>query len=207
LQISTDVAYAPNAADLTSEIQRLKADAAPVLIQASYVADATLSIKTYKQLGYLPKILIAQDAGFVDSTFIKNVGKDAQAMISREVWALDLGAKKPIVTSVNDLFKSQYKTNMNGNSARTFTGVFVIADAINRAKSTQPAAIQNALKTTDLKSSHLIMPWDGVKFDEKGQNTQGAGILIQIQDGEYKTVWPDSVASAKIIYPLPDWAK
>ncbi|MHB8621154.1 MAG: ABC transporter substrate-binding protein, partial [Chloroflexota bacterium] len=134
-QVTTEVGYAPNASDLTSEVQRLKAGGEPVLIQASYIADATLSIKTYQQLGYLPQMILAQDAGFVDSAFVKNVGKNANDLMSREVWALDLASKKPIVKTVNDMFKAKYKNNMNGNSARSFTGVFVLADAINRAKS------------------------------------------------------------------------
>ena len=34
------------------------------------------------------------------------------------------------------------------------------------------------------------MPWSGVKFDEKGQNTGVRAILQQVQNGEYATVWP-----------------
>ncbi len=49
------------------------------------------------------------------------------------------------------------------------------------------------------------MPWKGVKFDEKGQNTLGAGIIVQIQNGQYVTIWPASVASGKLVYPIPAW--
>jgi branched-chain amino acid transport system substrate-binding protein len=81
----------------------------------------------------------------------------------------------------------------------------VLADAINRAGSTTPEAIQKALIATDIPGSKLIMPWKGVKFDETGQNTLGQGILVQIIGGQYKTVWPFELAAQDIVWPMPKW--
>ena len=51
------------------------------------------------------------------------------------------------------------------------------------------------------------MPWKGVKFDETGQNVYGSGILVQIIDGKYHTVWPFNVAAREIVWPMPAWDK
>jgi branched-chain amino acid transport system substrate-binding protein len=51
------------------------------------------------------------------------------------------------------------------------------------------------------------MPWKGVKFDESGQNVLGSGILVQIVDGKYHTVWPFGVAAREIVWPMPAWDK
>ncbi len=205
-EVVTNVAYKATAPDLSSEIQRLKGAGAPILFQASYLADATIALKTMKQLDANFQIL-AMDAGFVDTKFIPNLGKDAEFWLSREVWAKDLASRKPLVKQVNDLYKSRYGTDMNGSSARAFTGVFVIADAINRARSVDAAKIQAALKETDIPGDQLIMPWDGIKFDDRGQNTKGRGIMVQIQNGEYVTVWPFELASKPLIWPIPSWSK
>lgn len=206
-EVLTNAAYKANTPDLGSEIQRLKASGASILIEASYLPDATLAIKGLKQQDVNFQGILGMDAGFVDTKFIPNVGKDTEGLISREVWAKDLSSKKPLVKQVNDLFKSKYGTDMNGSSARAFTGVFVLADAINRAASLEPAKIQAALQKTDLKGEQLIMPWDGVAFDARGQNTKGRGIMVQIQKGEYVTVWPLELASKELIWPLPEWSK
>jgi branched-chain amino acid transport system substrate-binding protein len=198
------VSYPAKTTQLTSEVQTLKAANPTVLLQSSY-SEAILSMKTYKELGYLPDMLIANDAGFADTEFIKTLGKDAEYVISREVWALDIGDKKPIIKKVDDLFKARYKIDFTGNSARSFTGLLVLADAINRAGSTDPEAIRKALIATNIPSSALIMPWKGVKFDETGQNTQGAGILVQVRDGKYSTVWPFDLASKDVVWPMPKW--
>ena len=61
-------------------------------------------------------------------------------------------------------------------SARQMQGFFVLADAIDRAGSTDPAKIQAALKATDLKPEQLMMGYKGVKFDDKGQNVLASGL-------------------------------
>ena len=108
---------------------------------------------------------------------------------------------------MNDLYFQKYKVNFNGNSARSFTGLFTLAEAINRAKSVEPEAIRKALSETNIPGSQLIMPWTGVKFDGTGQNTLGSGIIVQVQDGIYVTVWPFDLASKDIIWPMPGWDK
>jgi branched-chain amino acid transport system substrate-binding protein len=198
------VTYPAKTAQLTSEVQTLKAASPAVLIQNSY-SEAILSMKTYKELGYLPEMILANDAGFADTEFVRALGKDADYVVSREVWALDLATRKPLIKQVNDLFRARYNIDFTGNSARSFTGLMVLADALNRAGSTEPEALRKALAATDIPGGKLIMPWKGVKFDEQGQNTLGSGILVQIVDGQYHTVWPFDVATREVVWPMPKW--
>jgi branched-chain amino acid transport system substrate-binding protein len=199
------VMYPAKTTQLTSEVQTLKAANPNLVLQSSYTADAILSIKTYKELGFTPGMILANNAGFTDTDFIRTLGKDAEFIITREVWALDLANRNPLIKQVNDLFNSRYKINFTGNSSRTFTGLMVMADAINRAGSTEPDAIRKALAATDMPGSKLIMPWKGVKFDASGQNTLGQGILVQIIGGKYNTVWPFDMASRDVTWPMPKW--
>ncbi|SDO45028.1 branched-chain amino acid transport system substrate-binding protein [Rhodoferax sp. OV413] len=205
LNLAKQVMYPAKTTQLTSEVQTLKAANPNLVLQSSYTADAILSMKTYKELGFLPDMILANNAGFTDTDFVKTLGKDAEYVITREVWALDLASRNPLIKQVNDLFNSRYKINFTGNSSRTFTGLMVMADAINRAGSTEPEAIRKALVATDIPGSKLIMPWKGVKFDATGQNVLGQGILTQIVDGKYNTVWPFSLATRDVVWPMPKW--
>ena len=204
-EIVEKVLYPPKGTQLTSEVQKLKAAKPDVVFQSSYLSDAILSMRTYKDLGFLPTALLANDAGFNDSEFLKTMGKDGNYVISREVWALDLAAQKPVIGKANDLYKARHGVNFNGNSARAFTGMIALADAINRAGSTRPEAIQAALKATNMGADQLIMPWGGIQYDETGQNKKGAGIIVQVQDGKYVTVWPVAPGTKDVIWPLPAW--
>src|SRR5881275_74159 len=106
-QVVADIAYDSKATNLNSEIQRIKAAKPDVLLQASYTNDAILSTRTMKELDFRPQAILAMDAGHVASEFVPALGKDAEGILSREVWALGLGAKKPIVSRVNDLFRKR----------------------------------------------------------------------------------------------------
>ena len=95
--------------------------------------------------------------------------------------------------------------DLDDTSARWMQGFLVLADAINRAGSTDPAKIQKALQDTDLKPEQLMIGYRGVKFDETGQNTLSATYLIQLQGKEYKSVWPQDRATAKLVWPMTGW--
>jgi branched-chain amino acid transport system substrate-binding protein len=199
------VTYPAKSTQLTSEVQQLKSVNPQVVMQSSYLGDAILSMKTYKELGFSPDMILANNAGFTDTEFRRTLGKDSDYVITREVWSPDLGKNNPLIKQVNDLFNQRYKSDFTGNSARTFTGLMTIADAINRAGSTDPEAIRKALTETNIPSDKIIMPWKGIKFDEHGQNIYGSGILVQIIGGKYHTIWPLDVATSDVVWPMPKW--
>lgn len=206
-QVVEKILYPAKSTQLTSEVQRLKAANPQVLMQSSYLGDAILAMKSYKELGFAPPMLLANDAGFSDSEFLKTLGHDGDYILSREVWALDLAERNPLIKRVNDLMIERNKISFTGNSSRTFTGLVVLADAINRAASTDPEAIRKALSETNIAGNQIIMPWKGVKFDATNQNELGQGIIVQVQDGKYVTVWPFELATKDIVYPMPAWDK
>lgn len=205
--LAQTISYSANSSSLDSEVQKIKNSEAEVVMPASYVSDAILFMKTIKKFNYSPTMILAMDAGFISGEFGKSLGKDGNFILSREVWALDLSKSKPMVAEINKLYKERFGKNMNGNSARTFTGLLTIADAINRAGSTEPEAIRKALVGYSIDGEQLIMPWEGIKFNEKQQNFLGRGIVVQLVDGDYFTVWPFDLASREIVFPFVPWEK
>ncbi|MHB1161840.1 MAG: ABC transporter substrate-binding protein [Chloroflexota bacterium] len=204
-QVVADIAYPANTTEVTSEVQRLKAANPDVVFQVSYTSDAILFMKSYKQMDFNPQGILAYGAGFVDPEFRKVLGKDSENVITRAAWAPDIAEKKPVAKAIADMFKQKYNQDMTENSARDFTGLITLLDAINRAKSTDPKAIQAALAATDIPGEQLIMGWKGVKFDDKGQNMHAQGINMQVFGGAYSTVWPFDVSSKQIVWPRPRW--
>jgi len=208
-EVALKMAYRAKTTSLDAEVGKLKAASPDVFLPTSYTSDAILFVKTAKNLDYSPKLLIAQDAGWTDPTFVTELGRDVEGHITRAPFALDLAAKKPMIRQVNELFK-KLRDNTTGRDisdvpARAFTGFLVLADAINRAKSTNPEEIRKALVATNIPPDQLIMPWSSVKFDEKGQNTGVRAILLQVQKGAYATIYPFELAAADVIYPMPAW--
>ncbi len=207
-KMAAEIAYAEKGTSAIAEVQKLKGANPDVVMPASYTADAILYMKTFKDLNYAPQAILAMDAGYISDEFKKTLGKDAEYVLSREVWALDLAKRKPMIAKVNEIYKKRFGRDMNGNSARSFTGLLVLADAINRAGSTDPEKIREALEKYTLSGDKMIMPWQGVAFDPKThQNTEGRGIIVQLVAGEWHTVWPFDLASRDVVWPMPAWGK
>jgi branched-chain amino acid transport system substrate-binding protein len=51
----------------------------------------------------------------------------------------------------------------------------------------------------------LIVPWRGVKFDEKGQNVLADASMVQGLGDKYYTVWPFDLAAKDTVWPFPKW--
>lgn len=193
---------------LDAEIGRLKTANADVVLPSLYTSDAILLTRTARNLDYNPKVIIAQNAGYTDPKFVAEMGKEAEGAITRAPFALDLAAKKPLIPVINDMFKKlSGGRDISDVPARAFTGFLTLADAINRAGSTDPGAIQKALRETNIPADQLIMPWTGVRFDEKGQNAGVRAILQQLQGGTYHTIYPFELATKDAIYPIPRWSE
>jgi branched-chain amino acid transport system substrate-binding protein len=203
ITIAAQIPYNANSTDVSGQVLQLKERRPDAVIFISYTADTVLYFKTMKNLDYLPPIIIGDDAGFSDPTFIPNVGDMAQGAINRSAW--DVGKPGSVSNKINEMFKKKYGRDLDDTSARWMQGFLVLAEAINRAGSTDPAKIQAALKTTDLKPDQLMIGYRGVKFDETGQNTLSATYLIQLQGKEYKSVWPEDRATAKLEWPMKGW--
>jgi branched-chain amino acid transport system substrate-binding protein len=201
--ISVDIPYSANATDVSSHVLQLRDKRPDAVIFASYTSDIIRYMKTFKNLNYRPPVIIGDNSGFSDPAFIANVGNIAQGVLDRSGW--EKGKPGSITAKINDIFETKTGYDLDDTSARNMQSFLVLAHAINRAGSTRPEAIQQALRETDLKPEQLMMGYHGVKFDSTGQNALAATYLMQLQGPHYVPVWPERSAAATLIYPFKGW--
>jgi len=199
--------FPPGSSDVTSEVQSLKAKDPDVIIMQAQTPDAVLFMKTMKQFDYNPDAVLGYGAGFVDPKFFEVFGKNAEGVITKAAWALDIAEKREDTKRIADMFREKFNQEMTENSSRNFTAFLTLAEAINRAGSTDPEAIRQALIETDIPGDQLIMPWEGIKFDSSGQNIYASGVCTQVFNGIHRTVWPFPFASEEIVWPRPNWSE
>jgi branched-chain amino acid transport system substrate-binding protein len=201
-KVLADIKYRANSPSLSAEVQQLKAANADVLMPSSYTTDGILLVKTMAELGYKPNAIVAQDAGFSEKALYDAVGDKLEGVISRGSFSLDLAAKRPMVGAINAMFKEKSGKDLNDFSSRQFMGLIVMADAINRAKSTDGDKIREALVATDMPGTVTIMPWKRVKFDEMDQNNDADPVLLQYIGGKFVTIFPPQAAVAEAVWPM-----
>jgi branched-chain amino acid transport system substrate-binding protein len=203
INVSAHITYMANSSDVSAQVLQLKAVGPDAVIFISYTADSILYFKTMKALDYLPPIVIGDDAGFSDPSFIPNVGDLAQGALDRSTF--DIGKPGSNSYIVNKLFHDKYGRDLDDTSARWMQGLFVLADAINRAGATDAEKIREALNETELKPEQLMVGYKGVKFDNNGQNALASTFLIQLKGKQYELVWPDNLATDKLELPMKGW--
>ncbi|HEX7970564.1 MAG TPA: ABC transporter substrate-binding protein [Stellaceae bacterium] len=199
------IVYNAKSTDVSPQVLQLKEKKPDVAVFVGYTADEILYMKTLRDLDYLPPMIIGDDAGFSDPSFIPAVGDITQGCINRSAW--DIGKPGSVTYKINEMYKAKTGRDMDDTSGRWMQAFFVLADAINRAGSTDPAKIQKALQETNLKPDQLMMGYRGVKFDETGQNTLAATYLIQLQGKGYNAVWPKERATAALQWPMTGWRR
>ena len=202
LQLTVDVGFEPNAPDLGSQVTQVRAKQPDVLFVLAYTDAAIKLMKTFQQLDYYPPALLAYGAGFSDPAFLTGLGATANGASSRAAWAAEIADKRPVAKAIADMFQQKYNAPMTENSARSFTAILALAQAIDDAKSTKPDAIRKALVALKVPAEKLIMPWDGITFDDRGQNTQARGVVQQLIDGKYRVVFPQSFATTDAVWPM-----
>jgi hypothetical protein len=77
-----------------------------------------------------------------------------------------------------------------------------MADVLERAKSTDPDAIVQAIKTTSLKEP-LMVSAGPIQFNEVGDNANTSTAMIQILDGHPTVVYRAAAAQARFVFPKP----
>jgi branched-chain amino acid transport system substrate-binding protein len=193
--------FETGAIDFKPLLSKVKAAQPDVIYTVAYANEAQLIMKQAKELRIDAKLYSGGAAGFAIPEFIKGAQDAAEYVVSATLWTPQL--KYPGAREFADKYKAKHGDFPSYHGASAYSALFVTADALNRAKDWTPDGIRDALKATNLKTAY-----GPVKFEDKeGYQNQNfhETLAIQVQKGEFETVWPKAHASKPYIYPVPSW--
>lgn len=203
-EIVGNVPYAARAADLTTEVNKVKAMNADLIFDTGYLNDGLLKMRTYRDLRVEPRggIIGISNGCYSNPTFVKELGRVAEAIMDGNYW------HNPQSTFARDVIK-QYEARFNApfqsHTVWGYNAGLVLVDALERAASTEPAKLRDAIAKTNLRRH--IAPGEAIVFNDQGQNTNATVTLQQIQQGRIRVVLPKAYADAEPIFPIPGWSK
>lgn len=193
-KLVADLSYPARSFDLTSTIAKLK-DAKPdVVLQGSYIGDAILIAKTADRLGL--RVPFIDNGNINDPSYIKTLGKIAEAKFGINMWNKDV----PRGQELFDRYRAKTGEEISGIYVLCYEALWVIQKALEKAGSADRNALRDALAAIDIPAPDLHLPYERVKFNEKGYNIGGSYIVTQVQNGEWFTVWPQKFASKKPLF-------
>jgi branched-chain amino acid transport system substrate-binding protein len=188
--------YSAGFADAGPLINKVKASGADMLFSVSYLNDLVLIVRTIKQTG-LKIALNGGSGGFVIPDFYKNVGTLAEGLLGVAHWNHDSDAN---AQKVNEEYKKRYGEFLFEYAGGLVAQTFMIADALERAASTDPQKVRDAIATLDVSSGYAAMgPGGKVKFGPDGKNIYAHPVGVQWQHGDLASVFPKDDARAPLM--------
>jgi branched-chain amino acid transport system substrate-binding protein len=204
IEVLATIPYPKDTPDLTATISRVKSLNPDALVLVSYISDAVLITKTMKELGAnIP--IVGTSAGHIDPAYIANLGPLAEYSFTVGEWNPDLN--KPGAAEINERFIKKFGIPMNGHAAETYMSTMVLREALEKAASTDRDKVRDALAQTEICGDKNLLPYDCIKFDASGQSEQGRLGILQVQNGEFVSVWPAEISPQKAVWPVPAWDK
>lgn len=197
-EVGPAISYdAASVSDLTTQITQVKASGADALAVAGYYRDGVLVAKAVNTVKPPVNAVYGVANGAFDlPQFPKEAGAAAEGYFDAN-YHPDY-TKQP-TKDLAALYKEKYHDDIRTSAVLAYDSVRVIADAIDRAKSSEPAKIRDAIAESKLDS--LMAQSGPIVFDEKGENKGAIPILMQVQKGVINQVWPKELAQGDPVYP------
>ena len=194
-EVKEVVKHANPTRDFNNIVLRMKALNPDIVIPANYFNEYALLVRTMKQQNVQPKAIYSVLGGAASSfKFVKEFPDAADGVIDCNHWynpkdkrALALKKK---VEAMGEFYT--YEVFLN------YQAVYLLADAIERAKSRDRAAINDAL-TNSTWDKHF-MPYGPTRFVD-GQNQGAQPLLMQVQKGDIRVVLPKAYAESEPAFP------
>jgi branched-chain amino acid transport system substrate-binding protein len=184
-----------------SELQRHEFDA---LIGFSTYSDICGIVKYMKMANFRPKFVLLFDANLPE--FIPQFGSDVEGICSYWDWPIP----KPNATPLYSKFREYFLTHNWGEPNVVYQGA--LCAALEVAIQTIEKVGLNSEKIRDyINETEFTTCVGKMKFGTvtmcgqtmEGMNIYARGCVFQIQNGEYKCVWPIEYADSTLRYPLP----
>ncbi len=196
ITVKEAIAHATPTRDFTNVVLRIKEAAPDLVLITDYPNEYQLLLRTlYQQKVNLVAAFSVSGGGF-NLPFAKDQPQASAFMIDYNHWY-----------NPHDPRALEFRKRIEGAGHvfgwEVLFGYFavrVLADAIERAGSTDPAKVNAAFAASTFHDDWL--PYGPTKF-VGGQNQGARGLGLQIQDADIKTIWPAEFADAKAVFPRP----
>jgi len=200
-KIVEQIAYDPTARDLSVEVAKAKATGAEALLMVSRLNDAILITRELVKQRWSPMAVLSMGPGWYEDQYLKTLGKLSDGPMSFVPW---YDPHKKLAQQLEAALAKAYPgINLNTNHVFTFEALLVAADAYKRARSSDPKALADAIRATNITDNVSIGP--GIQFNDKGQNDKLKNAAIQNRGGKLLTIAPKTASNAQPELPMSQY--
>ncbi len=195
-EVKEIIKHANPTRDFNNIVLRMKAINPDIVIPANYYNEYALLVRTMKQQGVAPKAIFSVLGGAASSfKFVKEFPDVANGIIDCNHWFNPKDKRAAVLRKKVEAMKGQFFTY---EVFLNYQCMYLLADAIERAKSRDRAAIIEALSNSTWDKH--FMPYGPTKF-VNGQNQGAQPLMMQVLKGDIKVVLPNTYAESEPVFP------
>ena len=127
--VAIRIPYSASSTDVSAQVLQLKDRKPDVIIFISYTADSILYIKTLKNFDYKPPMVLGDDSGFSDPSFVPAIADIGRGLMNRSAW--DIGKPGSTTYKINEMYKAKTGRDLDDTSGRNMQGFLALAEAID----------------------------------------------------------------------------
>ena len=203
------IAYDPAAKDLTVEVSKAKSANADFLMLVCRLNDAIILRREMAKQRWNPMGIISPGSpGLYEEQYTKALGPLAEYAICNTVW---FNPRSEMTKTVGAAFRKRNPKELidfhGTNVGYTFDAIMIAADAFRRARSTDPKALAEAVRQTDIPVAKRMSLGGPIRFNPKGQVEGNLSAAIQNLKGRPTVTLPAEYAEAKVVFPFPGYKK
>ena len=193
------VVYGGGISDFAPMVAKARAMQADAWIAFGEVRDAAEMVKSFKRLGYAPRLFFARSA--VGAKFVSMVGQDAEFALGAMEY--DPRFATPANQTFVKTFTAKWSAPPGPAGAEGYAAATVLAEGLRRAGTADPDKLRVALGslvTATVLGEYKVDP-------ATGEQTATRPVLVQVLKGRAEVVWPRSLETAKQVLPYPQWSE
>jgi branched-chain amino acid transport system substrate-binding protein len=202
LQVVEHVRFSPDTTDFTPIFNNIEAKKPDVIVTGISHVGVQPTVQWKNQQVPIPMFGISAQA--LSPTFWSDTNSAADGIPSLAVATPNVAVTaktKPFV----EAFKAKFGTPPAYTGYTAYDEVYIIAEAIQRAGSTDPDKMVDELEKTNFEGTIGRVQFygkndeftHGLKYGPDNVN----GLVFQWQDGKQVTVWPKKIAEGTLKYP------
>jgi branched-chain amino acid transport system substrate-binding protein len=200
-EIVESIPYPENATDLSTEVSKLRSLRPDIIAPVTRATTAILLLQEIaKQRVDYMGIVSPGTPGLYEPGQIAQLKEQIEHVMDNVPWP---NLRNPRTQRANEEYgKRAGGKSLDTNAGYSYEAILVMADVLERAKSTDADAVVDAIRKTNLRDP-LMVATGPITFNETGDNPNASTAMIQILGQKPVVVWPREAAAQKFVFPRP----
>jgi branched-chain amino acid transport system substrate-binding protein len=190
---------AASVSDMTTQIQQVAASGADVLAVAGYYRDSLLvsqAVDTIKP--DLDAVFGVANGAYDQPQFTTDAPNGGENYFDANYhWDVT----NDDAVALAEQYEEEFGEPIRTSAVLAYDAVMVIAEGLEESGSVDTTELRDAIADTTYEP--LVVNNGPVTFDEDGENTNAAIVVMQVQDAQIKQVFPTELAESDALYPAP----